>query len=200
MAMATSVSTSAFSCESIQLNSSQIKPPCMDLKPLCALKLRKARVMKWAPGSCKRGCVLGAQGAESSAAGVSTDSVVAQVSIEAGVAPGLQSNTRTADMKGRRPSPLTCGGTLTGDKASGKDQGLTALGKMPARVGLNGGPFQDVRWKAGTWDLQQFTAPNGKVDWDAVIDAGKPLHTIFLIIYIYSAGYALAVYGRMVSC
>ena len=32
--------------------------------------------------------------------------------------------------------------------------------------------FEDARWKNGTWDLSQFQSSQGKMDWDAVIDAG----------------------------
>eukprot|EP01018_Ginkgo_biloba_P019725 Gb_14224 [translate_table: standard] len=37
-----------------------------------------------------------------------------------------------------------------------------------------GGKFEDPKWRNGTWDLQHFTK-DGKVDWDAVIDAGATL-------------------------
>lgn len=118
------------------------------LKPLSELRLKFAP----APGSCKRICTPSAHSTESSAAGASTDSGHGAVAV-------------------RRASPLTRGGTLTGEKASGKDPGLAILAKSPTRVGSNEGPFQDARWSAGTWDIQQFTGPNGKVDWDAIIDA-----------------------------
>eukprot|EP00468_Gymnochlora_sp_CCMP2014_P003618 CAMPEP_0167753690 /NCGR_PEP_ID=MMETSP0110_2-20121227/7858_1 /TAXON_ID=629695 /ORGANISM="Gymnochlora sp., Strain CCMP2014" /LENGTH=178 /DNA_ID=CAMNT_0007639493 /DNA_START=219 /DNA_END=755 /DNA_ORIENTATION=- len=49
---------------------------------------------------------------------------------------------------------------------------------MRADAGLPGkvmcvedGKFVDYRWKEGTWDTQQFQTSEGKVDWDAIIDA-----------------------------
>lgn len=105
--------------------------------------------------------------ANSSAAGASADSVVAQVAVleEEPDTPGVSSNSRS----NRRPSPLERGGTLSGNQAAGKDPGLAALGKSVAKLAFSGS-FEDARWKNGTWDLQQFTR-DGKVDWDAVIDA-----------------------------
>eukprot|EP00250_Pteridium_aquilinum_P028173 c36701_g1_i1 orf=365-1276(-) len=99
----------------------------------------------------------------SSAAGASADSVVAQVAVleEEPETPGVAPN--------RKPSMLERGGTLKGEKAEGKDPGAAALGKAVSKSVVTG-PFQDARWKNGTWDLKQFTQ-DGKVDWDAVIDA-----------------------------
>lgn len=101
----------------------------------------------------------------SSAAGASADSVVAQVAVleEEPDTPGVAAAPR-------KPSPLERGGTLSGAQAAGKDPGLAALGrKVPTMLSISGS-FQDARWKNGTWDLLQFTR-DGKVDWDAVIDA-----------------------------
>ena len=33
------------------------------------------------------------------------------------------------------------------------------------------GEFEDSRWVNGTWNLDAFKSEEGKVDWDAVIDA-----------------------------
>eukprot|EP01018_Ginkgo_biloba_P016495 Gb_05189 [translate_table: standard] len=72
--------------------------------------------------------------------------------------------------KSKRVSPLEKGGTLTGNEAMGKDPSPAALGMMSSSLSDSNGKFEDARWKNGTWNLQQFTK-DGKVDWDAVIDA-----------------------------
>ncbi|KAI5057443.1 hypothetical protein GOP47_0027458 [Adiantum capillus-veneris] len=102
----------------------------------------------------------------SSAAGASSDSVVGQVAVldEEPDTPGV-----AAKAAPRKPSMLERGGTLKGEKAAGKDPSASALGKSAPRLAMTG-PFEDARWKNGTWDIQQFTV-DGKVDWDAVIDA-----------------------------
>ena len=73
--------------------------------------------------------------------------------------------------KTRKPSPLQKGGTLDGDEAAGKDPAATTVGQKSPSVSNGAGKFDDPRWRAGTWDITKFTR-NGKIDWDAVIDAG----------------------------
>mmetsp|Transcript_36311 Transcript_36311/g.43891 ORF Transcript_36311/g.43891 Transcript_36311/m.43891 type:complete len:255 (+) Transcript_36311:86-850(+) len=68
--------------------------------------------------------------------------------------------------KERKKSPLEAGGTLTGDKAFGKDAGAGALGKAAFVE-----KFEDPRWVKGRWDYAQFADKDGETDWDAVIDA-----------------------------
>ncbi|XP_049358512.1 light-harvesting complex-like protein 3 isotype 2, chloroplastic [Solanum verrucosum] len=41
--------------------------------------------------------------------------------------------------------------------------------------------FSDKRWKNGTWDLNMFVK-NGKIDWDAVIVAGKTKNKVFQLL------------------
>ncbi|KAG0587052.1 hypothetical protein KC19_2G137300 [Ceratodon purpureus] len=72
--------------------------------------------------------------------------------------------------KTRKPSPLQKGGTLDGDEAAGKDPAVTTVGQKSPSVSNGAGKFDDPRWRAGTWDITKFTR-NGKIDWDAVIDA-----------------------------
>lgn len=48
-------------------------------------------------------------------------------------------------------------------------QGGTATGSSESQELIR---FSDKRWKNGTWDLNMFVK-NGKMDWDAVIVAGK---------------------------
>ncbi len=109
-----------------------------------------------------------------SAAGASGDSIVGEVAVLAeepeteGVAAGLAGN------KSRKPSALQKGGTLEGREAQGKDPSLATLQKQTKSTAtFTGEKFTDSRWIAGTWDIAQFTDGNGKVDWDAVIDAGN---------------------------
>lgn len=79
--------------------------------------------------------------------------------------------------KERKASPLERGGTLSGAQAAGKDAGAVALSK--AKGGRSGGTFlqivdgefTDDRWVDGRWDFRQFADNEGRVDWDAVIDA-----------------------------
>lgn len=73
--------------------------------------------------------------------------------------------------KPRKPSPLQKGGTLDGDEAAGKDPAAATLVGKKA-VSEDAGKFDDPRWRAGTWDITKFTS-NGKINWDAVIDAGN---------------------------
>lgn len=70
-----------------------------------------------------------------------------------------------------KPSPLQKGGTLDGDDAAGKAPAATTVGKKASSMSNGAGKFDDPRWRAGTWDITKFTR-NGKIDWDAVIDAG----------------------------
>jgi hypothetical protein len=70
----------------------------------------------------------------------------------------------------RKPSPLQKGGTLDGDEAAGKAPAAATLGKNATPASNGSGKFEDPRWSAGTWDITKFTR-NGKIDWDAVIDA-----------------------------
>lgn len=73
--------------------------------------------------------------------------------------------------KSRKPSPLERGGTLTGAEAKGKDPSPAAvLGIDSSASSSVNGKFEDLRWENGTWNLQQFIK-DGKMDWDAVIDA-----------------------------
>eukprot|EP00249_Psilotum_nudum_P036336 c6827_g1_i1 orf=164-1006(+) len=69
-----------------------------------------------------------------------------------------------AAAKRRKPGPLEKGGTLSGVRS----QGNRRVSDTPAESST--AKFSDVRWRNGSWDLLQFTM-NGKVDWDAVIDA-----------------------------
>ncbi len=108
-----------------------------------------------------------------SAAGASGDSIVSEVAVLAeeaeteGVAASLAA-------KSRKPSALQKGGTLEGREAEGKDPSLATLQKQTKSTATSTGEkFTDSRWVAGTWDIAQFTDGNGKVDWDAVIDAGN---------------------------
>lgn len=73
----------------------------------------------------------------------------------------------------RQPSPLEKGGTLSGEASRGKDAGPAAKKAVEGAPAAEqaGSAFDDPRWVNGTWDLQQFTRSDGKVDWDAVIDA-----------------------------
>lgn len=75
----------------------------------------------------------------------------------------------TSTPKPKRPSALERGGTLSGEKALGKDPGPSVLGKKTQAVSISG-KFRDPRWKNGNWDLAMFTV-DGKVNWDEVIDA-----------------------------
>ncbi|KAH8961443.1 hypothetical protein BDL97_05G050700 [Sphagnum fallax] len=106
-----------------------------------------------------------------SAAAASGDSIVGEVAVLAeeaeteGVAASLAA-------KSRKPSALQKGGTLEGREAEGKDPSLATLQKQTKSTATSTGEkFTDSRWVAGTWDIAQFTDGNGKVDWDAVIDA-----------------------------
>ncbi len=108
-----------------------------------------------------------------SAAAASGDSIVGEVAVLAeeaeteGVAASLAA-------KSRKPSALQKGGTLEGREAEGKDPSLATLQKQTKSTATSTGEkFTDSRWVAGTWDIAQFTDGNGKVDWDAVIDAGN---------------------------
>jgi len=38
-------------------------------------------------------------------------------------------------------------------------------------MSVQDGKFADYRWKEGTWDTTKFQTEDGKVNWDAVIDA-----------------------------
>lgn len=73
--------------------------------------------------------------------------------------------------KARKSSPLQKGGTLGGQAAEGKDPAPATLGKASPIAAFVEGKFDDPRWQSGTWDVKKFTK-DGKVDWDAVIDAG----------------------------
>ena len=112
----------------------------------------------------------------SSAAEASADSIVSQVALleeepdTPGIAPKTNGSAVAAPTTTKKLSALQRGGTLTGDKAAGLDPSPAALGKSN-RISSISGSFSDSRWKNGTWDLKQF-ASGGKVDWDAVIDAG----------------------------
>lgn len=120
-----------------------------------------------------------------SASGFKHSQIVRAVADEAGtienaasatgdsVVPEVAALPEAGDTAGVAPKKgvLSGGGTLAGDKKAGKDPSAAALGKSSWYVTADG-DFADPRWKDGTWDLSQFTT-DGKVDWDAVIDAGK---------------------------
>lgn len=134
-----------------QVEPGQLPPHFMHAQPFCATGPYKALLLRSLCSSSSTHTATrcrsrAQQGAESSAA--------AATSVE-----GNSAN--------RRSSPLTRGGTLRGEKATGKDPGLAVLGKAPVRSGS----FEDARWKHGTWDLSNFTTTKGNIDWDAVIDA-----------------------------
>ncbi|XP_024395563.1 uncharacterized protein [Physcomitrium patens] len=78
--------------------------------------------------------------------------------------------TRDPPAAVREPPPLQKGGTLDGDEAAGKAPAAATLGKNATPASNGSGKFEDPRWSAGTWDITKFTR-NGKIDWDAVIDA-----------------------------
>eukprot|EP00475_Leptophrys_vorax_P012767 TRINITY_DN19138_c0_g1_i1.p1 TRINITY_DN19138_c0_g1~~TRINITY_DN19138_c0_g1_i1.p1 ORF type:complete len:283 (-),score=32.53 TRINITY_DN19138_c0_g1_i1:196-1044(-) len=101
--------------------------------------------------------------AEVQSADASSDSIAPEVAAlpDAGDTEGVQAKG------GKKLSPLEKGGTLKGKQAAGKDPSLATLGKPVVRAE---GKFSDPRWKDGTWDISKFTV-DGKVDWDAVIDA-----------------------------
>ncbi|XP_002992177.2 light-harvesting complex-like protein 3 isotype 1, chloroplastic [Selaginella moellendorffii] len=88
---------------------------------------------------------------------------------EVAVLPQKEEGDSTAQSSGKKkPSPLEKGGTLRGEAAEGKDPSPAALGKKSSAV--SGEKFEDPRWKNGNWDMTKFVK-NGKMDWDAVIDA-----------------------------
>lgn len=58
-----------------------------------------------------------------------------------------------------------------------------------AAVVLNS--FKDPRWVNGTWELKQFEK-DGKINWDAVIDAGKDLFWVFSPLFWVIARESLA--------
>ncbi len=108
-----------------------------------------------------------------SAAGASGDSIVGEVAVLA-EEPETEGVAASLAGKSRKPSALQKGGTLEGREAEGKDPSLATLQKQTKSTATSAGEkFTDSRWIAGTWDIAQFTDGNGKVDWDAVIDAGK---------------------------
>lgn len=72
----------------------------------------------------------------------------------------------------RKAGPLQKGGTLSGEKAAGKDAGAAAKASVTgAGLEMGATEWSDPRWVNGTWDLSQFQKANGETDWDAVIDA-----------------------------
>ncbi|KAH7314820.1 hypothetical protein KP509_21G022000 [Ceratopteris richardii] len=95
----------------------------------------------------------------SSAARASSDSTVTQVALEEDL-----ETTSTG-----KPSALDKGGVLTAAKAAAKNPS-SAPSEKPSPLFNAAEPFSDARWKNGTWDLQHFTE-DGKINWDAVIDA-----------------------------
>lgn len=44
--------------------------------------------------------------------------------------------------------------------------------------------FENPKWVNGTWDLTQFQK-DGKPDWDALIDAGKPCFTCLFVLHLH---------------
>lgn len=115
------------------------------------------------------------------AEGAEGNSVVAEVAMLAeepdtdGVGNDAASASASASTsnKVRKASPLQKGGTLDGKQAEGKDPSAATLGKTSPLAAIAEGKFNDPRWRAGTWDISQFTK-DGKTNWDAVIDAGMP--------------------------
>lgn len=76
----------------------------------------------------------------------------------------------------RKLSPLEKGGTLSGDKALGKDAAsatkAAAVGSASGTfLSIQDGRFVDDRWVDGTWDFEKFKKADGEVDYDKVIDA-----------------------------
>lgn len=75
----------------------------------------------------------------------------------------------------RKPAPLATGGTLTGEKAAGKDAGGKALADLQGvNYEASGATvFTDRRWSKedGCWDFSMFPGENGETDWNGVIDA-----------------------------
>ena len=113
------------------------------------------------------------------AEGAEGNSVVAEVAMLAeepdtdGVGNAAASASASTSNKMRKASPLQKGGTLDGKEAEGKDPAAATLGKTSPMAAMAEGKFNDPRWRAGTWDISQFTK-DGKTNWDAVIDAGMP--------------------------
>lgn len=115
------------------------------------------------------------------AEGAEGNSVVAEVAMLAeepdtdgvGNAAAAGSASASTSNKVRKASPLQKGGTLDGKEAEGKDPAAATLGKTSPLAAMAEGKFNDPRWRAGTWDISQFTK-DGKTNWDAVIDAGMP--------------------------
>ncbi|KAH7278833.1 hypothetical protein KP509_38G058000 [Ceratopteris richardii] len=71
-----------------------------------------------------------------------------------------------------RCSPDIRGDTVLEYKVAGMNAGFRIRGKTPGSGRESECTrFRDVRWKNGTWDLSMFTSGNGKIDWDAVINA-----------------------------
>ncbi|KAJ7200932.1 hypothetical protein O6H91_Y494200 [Diphasiastrum complanatum] len=84
--------------------------------------------------------------------------------------PSVVGEAATVLTKSRKPSPLQRGGTLAGEEAEEKEPSPATVGKSKPLVSESLGKFEDPRWRNGTWDIQQFSK-DGKVNWDAVIDA-----------------------------
>ena len=91
---------------------------------------------------------------------------------------GAGGSEQSQSKQKRKPSPLEKGGTLSGTEAKGKQPGPAAnkatgnnfsTGSAAPTSSID--PFGDSRWVNGTWDFEQFKRDDGKVDWDAVIDA-----------------------------
>ncbi|KAK9077994.1 hypothetical protein SSX86_002051 [Deinandra increscens subsp. villosa] len=55
--------------------------------------------------------------------------------------------------------------------------------------------FVDERWKLGTWDLNMFVR-SGKMDWDALIVAGRAAMTGFFMAYLVDVLTGLDVVGQ----
>ena len=68
---------------------------------------------------------------------------------------------QTRRCRSSRLSLVAAGATSSDSKESYTDIGTDVAAK-----------FEDARWKNGTWDLSQFKSSQGKMDWDAFIDAG----------------------------
>jgi len=87
---------------------------------------------------------------------------------------GVATASEVTERKERKPSPLSQGGTLDGEKALGKDPAAATKAKKDGSLKngtSEGNVFSDPRWVNGTWNLSEFKGADGQMDWDEVIDA-----------------------------
>eukprot|EP01023_Acetabularia_acetabulum_P016388 TRINITY_DN1809_c0_g2_i1.p2 TRINITY_DN1809_c0_g2~~TRINITY_DN1809_c0_g2_i1.p2 ORF type:complete len:275 (-),score=40.08 TRINITY_DN1809_c0_g2_i1:246-1070(-) len=89
----------------------------------------------------------------------------------------VRNSAEAVEQKGRKPSPLSTGGTRSGEAALGKDASKATKSKADGIVEASSmgqiidGRFVDSKWIKGRWDLEQFKNADGQIDWDEVIDA-----------------------------